>query len=84
MYRLEFYRKANADKHRLNPCGLLQKAEKLCEALIREPKPLYSKELPDDPNGKRSIRISLKRQLVYKIVEEEKAVKIFSMWSNYE
>lgn len=76
MYRLDF--------HNLKACGLLQKVEEICRSLALNPKPLYSKQLSRDLNGKRSIRINLQHRLVYEIFEEEKIVKILSMWGHYE
>jgi Txe/YoeB family toxin of toxin-antitoxin system len=84
MYRLEFHKKTIADKQNLSASGLLQKTEKLCKALPHDPKPLYSKQLSGDLKGKRSIRINLQHRLVYEIVEEEKIIKILSMWTHYE
>lgn len=84
MYRLAFHKRTIADRRHLSACGLSQKAKKLCEALSFDPKPLYSKQLSGDLKGKRSIRINLQHRLIYEIVEEEKMVKILSMWSHYE
>lgn len=84
MYRLDFHKKTIVDKQNLSACGLLEKTKKLCETLNHNPKPLYSKSLSGDLKGKRSIRINLQHRLVYEIVEEEKIIKILSMWSHYE
>ena len=34
--------------------------------------------------GIRSIRINLQHRLVYEVLEEEKVIKILSMWGAYE
>lgn len=84
MYRLAFHKRTIADKRHLDACGLLQKVKKLCEDLAFDPKPPYSKQLSGGLKGKRSIRINLQHRLVYEIIEEEKIIKILSLWSHYE
>ncbi len=84
MYILIYHKKTITDKQKLQSSKLLQKVETLCNALSINPRLLNSKELSGDLKGKRSIRINLQHRLVYEIVEEEKIVKILSMWGHYE
>lgn len=83
-YTLIYHKKTVSDKLKLKASKLLDKAEKICIALSKNPAPLNSKQLYRDLGGKRSIRINLQHRLIYEIIEEEKTVKIFSMWGHYE
>ncbi len=83
-YTLEYTKRSAKDIQKLKAAKLGNKAIKLCEALSINPIPLNSKELSRDLVGKRSIRINLQHRLVYEIFEEEKIIKILSMWSHYQ
>ena len=41
-------------------------------------------KLVGDLNGAYSRRINLQHRLVYQIYEEEKTIKILSLWTHYE
>lgn len=84
IYTLVYTKKAIKDIQSLKEANLAEKAASLCRSLAANAMPLYSKPLSGDLKGKRSIRINLKHRLVYEIFEEEKTVKILSMWSHYE
>ena len=60
------------------------KTECLCNLLQSNPLPPNSKKLSGDLKGKYSIRINLKHRLIYEIFEEEKAIKILSLWNHYD
>ena len=45
--------------------------------------PLYEK-LVGDLQGAYSRRINIQHRLVYQVYEEEKVIKIISVWSHYE
>ena len=64
----------------LKTAKLGDKAIKLCESLVINPIPLNSKLLVGNLEGQRSIRINLQHRLVYEVLEEEKVIKILSMW----
>lgn len=83
-YSLYYSKRAVKDVSNLKAAKLAWKAEELCKSLAVNPMPLHSKQLSGDLKGKRSIRINLQHRLVYEILEEEKIVKILSMWSHYE
>ena len=84
MYSLCYSKRAIKDVSSLKAAKLAGKVEELCKSLEVNPTPTYSKQLSGDLKGKRSIRINLQHRLVYEIFEEEKIVKILSMWSHYE
>ncbi len=84
IYRLVYTKKAIKDIQSLKAANLADKAVSLCRSLAANVMPLYSKPLLGDLKGKRSIRINLQHRLVYEIVEEEKTIKILSMWGHYE
>jgi toxin YoeB len=84
MYNLYYTKRAIKDVPSLKAAKLADKVEELCKLLSANPIPSYSKQLSGDLKGKRSIRINLQYRLVYEILEEEKIIKILSMWSHYE
>jgi toxin YoeB len=84
MYSLYYTKRAIKDVASLKAAKLADKVEELCKLLAVSPMPPYSKQLSGDLKGKRSIRINLLHRLVYEILEEEKILKILSMWSHYE
>jgi toxin YoeB len=83
-YNLIYTKRAVKDIHKLKAAQLADKARALCESLVIDPMPSYSKQLVGDLYGKRSIRINLKHRLVYEIHEKQKTIKVLSMWSHYE
>ena len=84
MYTVYYTKRAIKDVPSLKAAKLADKAKELCKSLAVNPMPSYSKQLSGDLKGKHSIRINLQHRLVYEILEEEKIVKILSMWSHYE
>lgn len=81
-----FLRKVSAnDLHHLHPC-LDAKGKALIELLRENPyqsPPGYEK-LVGDLQGLFSRRINIQHRLVYQVLEEEKTVKIISLWTHYE
>jgi len=84
MYTLQYTKKAIKDIQSLKAAKLSDKAQSFCKSLAQNPMPIYSKKLSGDLKGKYSIRINLQHRLVYEIIEEQKIIKILSMWSHYE
>ena len=86
MYRIEYHKKAVKEILKLKENNLDKKAKKLVD-LIREnlyqTPPPYEK-LVGDLQGFYSRRINMKHRLVYQVNEEEKKIKIISLWSHYE
>ena len=63
-----------------------KKARALIEIIKENPyktPPSYEK-LMGDLTGAYSRRINIKHRLVYEVLEEEKIVKIISLWTHYE
>ena len=86
MYKIVFTKKAAADIQNLKSQGLDKKAKALIDILREDPfhtPPPYEKLL-GELHGAYSRRINIKHRLVYQVYEEEKTVKIISMWSHYE
>ncbi len=86
MYKIVYTKKALADIPNLKSVGLDKKAKMLIEVLKENPfqnPPSYEK-LQGDLQGAYSRRINIKHRLVFQVYEEEKTVKIISLWSHYE
>ena len=63
-----------------------KKARALIEIIKENPyktPPSYEK-LMGDLTGAYSRRINIKHRVVYEVLEEEKTVKIISLWTHYE
>ena len=66
--------------------NLDKKAKALVDLISQNPyqiPPPYEK-LIGELSGKLSRRINIKHRLVYQVFEEEKTIKIISLWSHYE
>ncbi len=86
MYSIVFTKKAAADIPKLKGARLDSKAKALIEVIRKNPyqaPPPYEK-LQGDLQGAYSRRINIKHRLVYEVLEEEKTVKIISLWTHYE
>jgi Txe/YoeB family toxin of toxin-antitoxin system len=77
---------AQKDAKKLSSSGLKAKALQLIE-IIKENPLQYPPEyefLKGDLKGLISRRINKQHRLVYEILEDEKLVKVYRMWSHYE
>jgi len=86
MWGVVFTKQANKDAKKLSAAGLRAKAETLVDILRNNPyqtPPPYEK-LIGDLKGAYSRRINIQHRLVYQILDDEKAVKVIRMWTNYE
>ena len=86
IYSIVYTKGAAADIPKLKATKLDSKAKALIEILRENPyqnPPSYEK-LQGSLYGAYSRRINIKHRLVYEIIEEEKIVKIISMWTHYE
>lgn len=86
MYKIVYTKKAVKDVEKLKSAKLDKKAKVLIELVRENPfqtLPPYEK-LQADLSGAYSRRIILKHRFVYEVLEEEKTVKILSMWTHYE
>lgn len=85
-YRVLFSKQADKDKSRIKQAGLEKKARALLKVLMENPyqnPPPYEK-LVGDLDGLYSRRINIQHRLVYQVMEQEKTVRILSIWSHYE
>ena len=85
MYNIVYTKKAINDIPKLKSVKLDEKARALIEIIKENPyktPPTYEK-LMGDLTGAYSRRINIKHRLVYEVLEEEKTVKIISLWMHY-
>lgn len=86
MYKIVYTKTALKDIPKLKSAHLDETAKNLIEVIRSNPfktPPPYEK-LVGDMTGAYSRRINIKHRLVYQIYENEKTVKIISLWSHYE
>jgi toxin YoeB len=85
-WRILYTKDALKDKKKAYEAGFKDKIERLL-TLIKDdpftPYPPYEK-LIGDMTGAYSRRINIQHRLVYSVHDDEKVVKIISMWSHYE
>ena len=85
-YQIFYTKTAIKDIEKLKSAHLAENAKALIEVLRNNPyqtPPTYEK-LVGDLQGAYSRHINVKHRLVYEICEDEKIVKIISLWSHYE
>lgn len=86
MYSIVFTKKAINDIPKLKSAKLDKKAKALIDLVRENPyqtPPPYEK-LQGDLQGAYSRRINIKHRFVYEVFEEEKIVKVISLWTHYE
>ena len=86
MYSIVYTKKAVGDIPNLKSAKLDNKAKALIELIRTDPyktRPSYEK-LQGDLKGAYSRRINIKHRLVYEVYEENKIIKIISLWSHYD
>ena len=86
MYKIVYTKLAMKDIPRLKAAHLDAKARALIDVIRSNPyqtPPSYEK-LVGDLQGLYSRRINIQHRLVYQVLEEEKIVKIVSLWTHYE
>ena len=86
MYKIVYTKSSLKDIPKLKSAKLDKKAYALLELLKENPfknPPIYEK-LVGDLQGAYSRRVNIKHRLVYEVIENEKTVKILSLWSHYE
>ena len=86
MYAIVYTKGAASDISKLKGAKLAQRAKVLID-LIRD-KPYHTpppfEKLVGNLSGLYSRRINIKHRLVYEVFEDEKAIKIISLWTHYE
>lgn len=85
-YRLKLTREALKDAKKLEQAGLKDRAIELLKILKKNPyqTPPQFKKLVGDLKGTYSRRINFQHRLVYEVLEEQKTVKIISMFGHYK
>ena len=85
-WQILYTKKAMADIPRLKAARLDGKARALIELLRENPyqTPPPFEKLQGDLSGACSRRINIKPRLVYEVLEDQRAVKLISMWTHYE
>ena len=84
--RIVYTKAAAADVPKLKSAHLEEKAKALIKLLEENPfqnPPSYEK-LRGSLQGACSRRLNIQHRLVYEVLEEEKTVKVISMWTYYE
>lgn len=86
MYKIVYEKRAVKAVSKLKAAKLDSKVLKLIEVLKKDPfqNPPPYEQLVGELKGFYSRRINIQHRLVYQVYEEEKAVKIVSMWTHYE
>lgn len=85
-YTVKLTKKAQKDLPKLKSAGLSKKAKELIDTISANPyqtPPSYEK-LCGNLLGKYSRRINIQHRLVYSVLEEEKIIVVYSMWTHYE
>ncbi len=86
MYKIFYTKTAVKDIPKLKSAHLDKTAKALIEIIKENPyqnPPTYEK-LVGNMSGLYSRRINIQHRLVYQVFEEEKSIKIISIWSHYE
>ena len=86
MYKIFYTKTALKDISKLQTIRLDEKTKELIAIIKENPyqiPPSYEK-LVGDLKGLYSRRINRQHRLVYEVLEQEKAIKIISLWSHYE
>ena len=86
MYQVFYTETAVKDIENLKAAYLDETAKTLIELIKKDPyqtPPTYEKLL-GDLQGLYSRRINIKHRLAYEVYEEEKIIKIVSLWSYYK
>lgn len=86
MYTIRFSKAAEKHKKLLKQSGLEENARRLLNVISEDPyrNPPPYEALVGNLKGFLSRRINIQHRLVYEVFEEEKTVRILSMWSHYE
>ena len=86
MYKIMYTKTAIKDIPNLKSAHLDKNTKALIDIIRENPfkmPPPYEK-LVGDLQGLFSRRINIKHRLVYEVLEEDKIVKIISLWTHYE
>ena len=84
-YQIVYYKKCLKDIEKLKASKLDEKAKGLIDMLRENPykNPPPFEKLVGDLKGTYSRRINHQHRLVYQVIDDQKIVRIISMWSHY-
>ena len=86
MYKVFYTKNALKYADNLKSAGLSSKMKALINIIQDNPyqnPPPYEK-LENNLKGLCSRRINIKHRLVYQVIEEEKVIKVLSLWTHYD
>lgn len=86
MYKIVYTKSAVKNIPKLKAAKLSEKTQSLIKIIKNDPfqnPPPYEK-LTGNMKGLYSRRINIQHRLVYEVLEQEKIIKIVSVWSHYE
>lgn len=85
MYRLLFMTQAQKDAKKLAASGLKPKALQLLELIQQDPYryPPEFEYLKGEMKGLISRRINKQHRLVYEVIEVERLIKVYRLWTHY-
>jgi len=86
VYKIEYHKKVIKEINLIKESNLDRKLKKLIEILKENPfqnPPPYEK-LIGELNGLYSRRINIQHRLIYMVDDENKRIRILSVWSHYE
>lgn len=86
VYKIVYRKRVIKDIPKIKEAGLENNVKSLIDIIRINPyqtPPPYEK-LIGELKGVLSRRINIKHRLVYQVLENEKAIKIISIWSHYE
>ena len=86
MYEISFSKKALKDIEKLKLSKLDSKAKELIEVVKIDPymNPPPYERLSGDLKLFISRRINIQHRLVYRVLEDEKVVRVYRMWTHYD
>ncbi len=86
MYTVIFMTQAQKDAKKLSASGLKKKALNLITIIQKDPYqyPPEYEYLKGDMQGLISRRINKQHRLVYEVIEKDKAIKVYRMWTHYK
>lgn len=84
MWKIEFSRQVLKDAKKLKSANLHDNLKQLLQILKENPYQPPLEKLSGNLKGYYSRRINIKHRLVYAIDEENKLIKVVSVWSHYE
>ena len=84
MYELRFTKQASKDYKKAFQSNLKDIFEKILDELEQHPYQAPTEKLLGYPVPTFSKRVNIKHRIVYNVYDENRVVKILSMWSHYE